>query len=41
MCEDGSYMAIMLDLRSTALGRDFNSHVLKAQGILELKFQPI
>ncbi len=29
MCRDGNSMAIMLDHRSTALGRDFNSQVLK------------
>ncbi len=29
MCEDGSSMAIMLDHRSTALGRHFNSQVVK------------
>ncbi len=29
MCEDDSSMAIMLNHRSTALGRDLNSQVLK------------
>ncbi len=34
ICGDGSSMAIMLDHRSTALGRDLNSQVrAKAQGI--------
>ncbi len=37
MCEDDSSMAIMLDHRSTALGRDFNSQVLKHRGILDFE----
>ena len=32
MCGDGSAKAIMLDHRSTALGRDLNSQVLKHRG---------
>ncbi len=38
MCGDGNSFAIMLDHRCTALGRDFNSQVLKHRefGIIKM-----